>query len=52
MKSDMPIYKDVPDSSMQKMRAVLQERGALDGFSSGIKDGKTSDVSNEIINFI
>ena len=52
MKSDMPVYKDVVDASVQKVRAVLQERGMLDGFTSSVKDGKTAAVSEEIINTI
>ena len=39
MKSDMPVYKDEVDASVQKVRAVLQERGMLDGFTSSLKDG-------------
>jgi len=52
MKSDMPAYKDAPDSSMQKLRSILMDRGSLDGFSSKIKDAKTAALSEEIVNFI
>ena len=48
----MPIYMDEVDSSVQKVRAVLSERGMLEGFTSSIKDEKTAQVSEEIINFI
>jgi hypothetical protein len=52
MKSNMPIYMDEVDSSVQKVRAVLSERGMLEGFTSSIKDEKTAQVSEEIVNFI
>lgn len=52
MKSDMPVYKDVVDASVQKVRAVLQERGMLDGFTSSVKDAKTAAVAEEIVNTI
>jgi hypothetical protein len=52
MKSNMPIYMDEVDSSVQKVRAVLSERGMLEGFTSSIKDEKTARVSEEIVNFI
>lgn len=52
MKSDMPVYKDVVDASMQKVRAVLQERGMLDGFTSSLNDSKTAAASEEIVNAI
>jgi hypothetical protein len=42
MKSNMPIYMDEVDSSVQKVRAVLSERGMLEGFTSSIKDEKTA----------
>jgi hypothetical protein len=34
------------------VRAVLSERGMLDGFTSSLKDNKTAKVSEEIVNFI
>ena len=52
MKSNMPVYNDDVDASMQKIRAVLQERGMLDGFTSSLKDSKTAAVSEEIVNAI
>lgn len=52
MKSDMPVYKDVVDASVQKVRAVLQERGMLDGFTSSVKDSKTAAAAEEIVNAI
>ena len=48
----MPIYNDEVGSSVQKVRAVLSERGMLDGFTSSLKDNKTAKVSEEIVNFI
>ena len=52
MKSNMPVYNDDVDASMQKIRAVLQERGMLDGFTSSLKDSKTIAASEEIVNAI
>ena len=52
MKSNMPVYNDDVDASMQKIRAVLQECGMLDGFTSSLKDGKTAAASEEIVNAI
>lgn len=52
MKSNMPVYNDDVDASMQKIRAVLQERGMLDGFTSSLKDSKTAAASEEIVNAI
>lgn len=52
MKSGMPAYKDVVGASVQKVRAVLQERGMLGGFTSSLKDGKTAAASEEIVNAI
>jgi len=52
MKSDMPAYKDMVGSSAQKIRSVLQARGALQGFKSGIKDKSTAAISEELVNFI
>ena len=52
MKSNMPVYNDDVDASMQKIRAVLQERGMLDGFTSSLKDSKTAAASEQIVNAI
>ena len=52
MKSNMPVYNADADASMQKIRAVLPERGMLDGFTSSLKDSKTAAASEEIVNAI